>query len=304
MSRAAVYHETGSPEVLRVADVADPAPGPGEVAVHVRAAALNPFDSKVRSGFIASDAPFPRRIGSDLAGTVEAVGEGALYWDGRPAAVGDEVLGSGAGAVAERAIASASRLVLRPAEVPAAVAAGLQVAGLTAVSCLRTIPLGQGDTVLVGGASGAVGLVVCQLLAQAGARVIGTAAPRNHEFVRSLGAEPVAYGDGLAGRVSALGTLTAVIDCQGREALDAGVQLGVRADRMVAIAGYAAVEELGVRNVERRARTPENLAGLAGAIAAGELLFPVAATFPLDDVVAAFGALEGKHPPGKVVVLP
>lgn len=304
MSRAAVYDQTGGPEVLRLAEVPDPEPDPGQAVVVVRAAGLNPFDAKVRGGFIPSKASFPRRIGSDLAGTVEAVGEGATYWDGTPVAVGDEVLGSGAGAVAERAVASTANLVRRPSAVPAEVAGGLKVPGLTAVSCLRTVPVGDGDTVLVGGASGAVGLVVCQLAAEAGARVLGTAAPRNHELVRSLGAEPIEYGEGLSERVSSHGAVTAVIDCHGREAVDAGVELGVPRDRMVAIAGYDAVEELGILDVERGARTSENLARLVDAIAEGRLVFPVAATFSLDEVVDAFTAVEGRHAPGKIVVLP
>lgn len=304
MARAAVYDEVGGPEVLRLAEVPDDPPGPGGVAVRVRAAGLNPYDGKVRSGFIPSRAGFPRRIGSDVAGTVEAVGEGATYWDGVPVEVGDEVLGSGSGTVAERALASAANLARRPPSVPVEVAGSLNVSGLTAVSCLRTVPLAAGDTVLVGGASGAVGLVVCQLAVEAGARVIGTAAERNHDVVRGLGAEPVRYGEGLAERVAALGEVTAVIDCHGREALDVGVQLGVARDRMVAIAAYAALEELGVLNVEREARTAENLAGLVEALAAGRLVHPVAATFPLEEVVAAFTALEGRHAPGKIVILP
>ncbi|MFH8251209.1 NADP-dependent oxidoreductase [Microbacterium sp. B2969] len=304
MSRAVRYDRTGAPDVLYVADVEDVAPGRGQVAVRVHAAALNPFDGKLRSGFIPSGPPFPRSVGADLAGTVEAVGEGAAYWDGTPVVVGDEVLGRAAGAVAERVLASDAELARRPEAVPVEVAGGLWVAGLTAVSCLATVPVGEDDTVLVGGAAGGVGIVAAQLAAEAGARVIGTAGERNHELLRSLGIEPVAYGPGLADRVRALGAVTAVMDCHGRDALDAGVELGVPVDRMVAIAAYAALAELGVHNVEREARTAENLAGLADRIAAGSLVLPVAATFPLDDVVAAFTALESPHPPGKIVVLP
>src|SRR5690606_20184258 len=159
------------------------------------------------------------------------------------------------------------------------VAGGLWVAGLTAVSCLATVPVDETDTVLVGGASGAVGLLAAQLAVAAGARVIGTASPRNHEFLRSIGVEPVAYGEGLASRVSAIGTVTAVMDCHGRDALDAGIGLGVPVDRMVAIAAYAAIDELGVLNVEREARTAENLAGLADRIARGSLMLPVVSTY-------------------------
>ncbi|GAA3755782.1 NADP-dependent oxidoreductase [Microbacterium kribbense] len=304
MTRAALYDRTGGPDALYVGAVADAEPGPGEVAVRVHAAGLNPFDGKLRSGFIPSYAAFPRRLGSDLAGTVEAVGADAVYWDGTAIAVGDEVLGRGEGAVAERAIAPADALTRRPDAVPVEVAGGLWVAGLTAVSCLATVPVGAGDVVLVGGASGAVGLVTTQLAIAAGARVIGTAGERNHAFLRSIGAEPVTYGAGLVTRVAALGEITVVMDCHGREALDAGVALGVPVERMVAIAAYAALDELGVHNAERAARTAQNLAGLAGRIAAGILVLPVAGAFALDDVAAAFTALESAHAPGKVIVTP
>lgn len=304
MTRAALYDSNGGPEVLYVGEVADADPAAGEVAVRVHAAGLNPFDGKLRSGFIPSQAPFPRRIGGDLAGTVEAVGDGAVYFDGTPVAVGDEVLGRAGGAVAERVIAAASDLARRPVALPIEVAGALHVAGLTALSVVTTVPVGPDDLVLVGGAAGGVGLVAAQLALRTGARVIGTASERNHELLRSLGIEPVAYGEGLAARVSILGTVTAVYDCHGRDALDAGVELGVPVDRMVAIAAYAAIDELGVHNVERAARTAANLSALAEQVAAGEIVLPVAATYPLDDVAAAFAALEGAHAPGKLVVTP
>lgn len=304
MSRAAQYRETGGPEVLEVVEVDDRDPGTREVVLRVRAAGLNPFDAKARSGFIRSDAPFPRRIGADLAGTVTAVGAGATYWDGTPVAVGDDVLGRGAGAIADRVVALDSELTRRPIGLAVEAAGALWVAGLTAVSCLETVPVADQDTVLVGGAAGAVGLVVCQLARAAGATVIGSASARHHDTLRALGVAPVAYGSGLAERVAPLGPVTAVIDCHGRDALDAGVACGVPGDRMVAIAGYAAIDELGVLNVERGARTAANLARLADDVATGRIVFPVAATFTLDEVSAAFAALESPHEPGKIVVLP
>lgn len=304
MSRAALYETTGGPEVLVVGQVDDPEPREGEVLVRVHAAGLNPIDSKIRSGFVPNDAPFPRRVGSDLAGTVVATGPDAAYWDGTPVTVGDEVLGRGVGAVAETALAAAAELVRRPDAVPVDEAGGLWIAALTALSCVTTVPVGTDDTVLVGGAAGGVGLVAAQLAAASGARVIGTAAERNHDLLRRLGVEPVTYGDGLAARVAELGQVTAVIDCHGRDALDAGVELGVPVDRMVAIAAYGALAEIGAHNVERSARTAANLARLVDEIAAGRLVLPVAATYPLDDVVAAFEALDGPHPAGKIVVLP
>ncbi len=298
MSSAALYDAVGGPEVLYIGEVPDPEPAPGKVAVRVRAAGLNPFDAKVRSGAILMKAPLPRRIGGDLAGTVEAVGEGAVYHDGTPIAVGDEVLGRAAGALAERVIASASDLTRRPVGLPVEVAGALHVAGLTAVAMADAVPVGPGDTVLVGGAAGGVGIIAAQLAVAAGARVVGTASERNHALLRSLGIEPVTYGDGLAQRV---GSATAVYDCYGREALDAGFLLGIRADRMVQI---AAGDDSGVRAAGRAARTAANLALLAERVAAGEIIVPIAATYPLRDVASAFAALEGPHEPGKILVMP
>lgn len=302
--KAVVYYETGGPEVLRVEETDVVEPGAGEVVVAVRAAGINPFDAKVRGGFIPMETPFPRGIGSDLAGTVVAVGEGAKYWNGTPIAVGDEVLGSAAGAVAEQVVAQASKLTPRPEGLSAEAAGSLHVPGLTAVSVLATVPVSEGDTVLVGGGSGAVGLVAAQLALAAGAKVIATAHPRNHEFLREVGANPVAYGERLAARVRELGEVTAVYDCHGREALDAGVELGIAPERMVAIAAYAALEELGVNNVEREARTTHNLAALAEKVADGSVKFPIAETFALDSAVEAFHAMDASHAPGKIVLTP
>lgn len=304
MARAAQYGSNGGPEVLEIVEVPDPAPGAGRVVIRVAAAGLNPYDAKVRSGFIPSDAAFPRRIASDVAGTVIAVGADAVYWDGRPVLVGDEVFGSAAGSAAEVAVAQAKNIARRPAGLSVEVAGSLNVAGLTAVSVLATVPVGAGDTVLVGGAAGAVGLVAAQLAVAAGATVIGTASARNHDLLRSVGVIPVEYGEGLADRVRAAGEITAVYDCHGRDALDAGVALGLAPERMVAIAAYAALDELGVHNVEYAARTAENLQRLGERVAAGEIVFPIAQTFPLSEVAEAFQALESSHAPGKIVIIP
>lgn len=304
MSRAALYDRTGDPDVLYVGEIDDAAPGPGKVAVRVRAAGLNPYDAKVRSGAIPSKAAFPRRIGGDLAGTVVAVGEGATYADGSAVVLGDEVLGRAAGAIAERAVAAASTLARRPAELPVEVAGALYVSGLTAVAVLDAVPVGAGDVVLIGGASGGVGLIAAQLARAAGVRVIGTASPRNHEFLRSIGVEPVAYGADLAARVAALAAPTAVFDCHGRDALDAGRVLGLDGARMAAIAAGDAAQEYGAIVPGDAARTTANLAELARGVASGSIRVPIAATYPLADVSDAFRALEGAHAPGKIVVLP
>lgn len=302
--RAALYDQIGGPEVLYVGQSDRKDPGPGEVIVRVQAAGINPYDAKVRSGVVGSKASFPRGIGSDFTGIVEVVGDGATYWDGTAVNVGDEVLGAASSSVAEVARAKAARITRRPEELEPEVAGALNVPGLTAVSCLTSVPVGPEDTLLVGGATGAVGLIVSQLALARGAKVIGTAGEKNHELLRSLGVIPVTYGPGLVERLEELPAPTAVVDCHGREALDAGLALGVGTDRMTAIAAYEALEELGVANVDFAARTAQNLADLALRASHGEIVLPIAQTFPLDEVEEAFVALEGRHAPGKIVVLP
>ena len=145
MTRAAMYNEVGGPEVLFVTEVEDPSPDARKVLVAVEAAGLNPYDAKARGGFIPSDAPFPRRIGSDFAGTVIAVGEGAAYADGTPVSVGDAVMGRAAGAIADQVVANAAEIARRPEGLAVEVAGGLHVAGLTAVSCLATVPVDEDE---------------------------------------------------------------------------------------------------------------------------------------------------------------
>lgn len=306
MAKAARYHVNGGPEVLQVEEVPDPQPGPGEVVIEVAAAGINPFDAKARTLTPAHVpmAPLPRTVASDVAGTVVSVGELATYWDGTPVRELDEVAGSAEGSAATCARASVSQLVRVPGTVPAEIAGGLWTAGLTALALLKEAPPEAGGRVLVGGASGAVGLVLAQLAVRRGARVVGTASTRNFRFLRSLGVEPVEYGAGLAERLRPFAPFSAVYDAQGKDAILAGLELGTAPDRIVEIAYHEGVEELGIRGTGRGDRTAENFAGLLDLIANGALVLPVAASFPLEQVQEAFRLLEGSHPPGKIVLLP
>lgn len=304
MNQAAFYDHVGGPDVLYVGEAKDRELEANQVLLRVEAAGLNPYDAKVRQGVIPTKAAFPRRIGSDVAGVVEVTGGDALYWDGTAIQEGDKVMGRAIGSVAQFAVASDAGLAKRPEGLSAEVAGALNVAGLTAVSCLIDVPVGPEDTLLVGGATGAVGMIVSQLAAAQGATVLGTGSEKNAEFLQSLGVTPVTYGKGLEERVKELGPITAVIGTHGAEALQVGAALGVPADRMTATSGGEAGQELGVGPVTFDGRTAENLAVLAHAIAAGELEVPVAKAFPLDEVVEAFTYLEASHPPGKVVVRP
>lgn len=188
--RAVSFSGYGGPDVLRFGDTDDPQAGPGQLRVAVRAAAVNPFDWKVRRGDMAPNLPpsFPAIPGYDLAGVVDQVGDGV-----RGVAVGDEVLGGSiTGAYAEYALADPAAVIRKPDSVDWTVAGGFGSVARTADRVLRLLGVGSGDTVLVAGAAGAVGQLTVQLTRHRGADVVGTASPANHDRLEALGATPVA----------------------------------------------------------------------------------------------------------------
>ena len=306
MNRAVQYDHVGGPDALYLTGVPEPRPGGSEVVVAVRAVGINPFDAKVRSGVIPWPAPFPRGLGGDLAGVVTAVGPDAVYHDGSPIAVGDGVLGFGTGTLRDLVAAPAANVARKPSGLPWTQAGSLAAPGLTAEASYAVLRPGPGDTVFVSAAAGAVGYLYAQLARQAGARVIGSASPANHDRLRAIGVEPVGYGEGLADRLRALAPegITAVQDNAGGETIDAALKLGVPARRICEIVDHAATERLGLASPGRYARRPEVLEELARRIAEGELLHTVQQTFPLDQVAAAFALLETRHLSGKIVVEP
>ncbi|GAB3616129.1 NADP-dependent oxidoreductase [Okibacterium endophyticum] len=304
--RAVRYNRFGGPDVLEIVTLPVPTPGDGEVLLAVRAAGLNPIDSKLRSGVVPQPDPvFPYGIGQDVAGRVVSAAPGARYSDGTEIAVGDDVLGwVERGSVAERVIAPAATLTLKPRELPWEVAGSLMTAGLTARAAIDVLDIGPGDTVLVSAAAGGVGLLYSQLAIAREATVIGTAGPRNHDFLRKIGVIPVEYGPGLVERVRALASdgVTAVQDNFGRETIDAGLALGLPPERIVSIVDHAAVAELGLSTPGRYERSAVTLGAIAALVAAGTLILPIEASFSLSEVRAAFELLEGRHLRGKVVI--
>lgn len=299
--RAVRYDEVGGPEVLYIADVTEPTPKDGQVVVAVEAVGLNFWDAKARSGIAPLKSAFPRGLGGDFAGTVTRDGLGAQYFDGSYVEADDEVLGWGASTLRERLAVASANLARKPENLPWGVAASLATPGLTAVSCLRALPVDEGDTVLVGAASGGVGFLYAQLARRKGARVIGTASPRNHERLREVGIEPVAYDEGLLDAVRALGPVTAVMDAQGRATVEVALALGVEPSRICTIADYPGAEEFGLVTPGSE-RSAEVLQKIADYVASGELSFSVQEEFALDDVQDAFRLLESRHLTGKVVV--
>ncbi|MEV0651196.1 NADP-dependent oxidoreductase [Phytomonospora sp. NPDC050363] len=305
MSQALVFSEYGGPEVLRVVDVPVPAPGPGEVRVRVRAAGAQPFDNLFRGGGAREWAPAsfdrgggPQRLGNEAAGVVDAVGEGAGRF-----AVGDEVLGWCNGAFAEYVAVPEGHLARKPAGMPWAEAGALTASGQTAHTALSDLDVKPGETLLVHAAAGGVGSYAVQIAVAWGARVVGTASARNHEYLRSLGATPVAYGPGLAERV---GEVAERVDVS-FDAVATGESLRVGAalapGRAGTVASNPLAGELGVRQLGT-VRTPERLEDLVALYAAGKLRVEVAGTFPLTRAAEAMRELAAGHVRGKVVLTP
>jgi NADPH:quinone reductase-like Zn-dependent oxidoreductase len=306
MSRAVQFDEYGPIEVLEVVDVEDPVAGEGDLLVRVKATSINPGEGKIRDGLLDAMFPatFPSGEGSDVAGVVEQLGSGVENF-----AVGDEIIGwtDGRAAHAELALVEAGHATRKPAGVSWEVAGSLFVAGATAWAAVRAVGAAEGDTVVVAGAAGGVGVFTIQLATRVGATVIGLASERNHDWLRSHGIIPVTYGDGVADRIreAAPGGVDALIDLVGGGYVDLGLQLGVAPQRIDTIADFAAVKSKGVKGEGNAAgASAAVMAELAGLVDAGELEVPIAATYPLDRVRDAFAELEKGHTRGKIVLVP
>jgi NADPH:quinone reductase-like Zn-dependent oxidoreductase len=270
----------------------------------VRAAGINPGESKIREGLLHERWPatFPSGQGSDLAGVVEAVGAGV---DGF--GPGDEVIGftDNRASQAELVVIDAAHAAAKPAGVPWEVAGALFVAGATAYAASRAVNPGEGDTVVVSGAAGGVGSLTVQLVRRSGATVIGLASEPNHEWLRGYGVIPVTYGDGVADRIreAAPGGVDAFIDTIGGGYVELALELGVAPDRIDTIADFSAPGKYGVKAEGNAAgASAQTLAELAALIDQGALEMPIAATYPLDQVRDAYTELERNHTRGKIVL--
>ncbi|HWE90400.1 MAG TPA: NADP-dependent oxidoreductase [Pseudonocardiaceae bacterium] len=306
MPQAVRFAEYGGIDVLRVVDVPRPVPGDGQVLVQVKAAGINPGEAAIRSGAVHDRWPatFPSGQGSDLAGVVAEIGSGVTG-----VAVGDEVIGFtyNRASHAEFVVVAPEDLTPRPAGVPWEAAGALFVAGATAWAAVRAVGLGEGDTVVVSGAAGGVGSIAVQLAKHAGATVIGLASERNHQWLRDHGVIPVAYGEGVTGRIQAAGEgkIDAFIDTFGGGYVELAVELGVQPDRIDTIIDWAAAEKYGVKTEGSMAGgSAAVLAELAALIDAGELEIPIAAGYPLAQVQDAYRELEQRHTRGKIVLKP
>lgn len=301
--RRVQFDRLGGPEVLEVVEVDPPHPGPGEVRVHVRAAGLNPLDAKIFRGRPTANPhtiTFPSGNGGDFAGSVDELGEGVISLD-----LGDDVFGGRQFyAQADFVVVRAERVVRMPEGLDVIVAGALDGVGRTAWASTASLSLTPDDVVFVSAAAGGVGVLACQLARRSGATVIGSASEQNHDFLRELGVIPVRYGPTLLDelRDAAPGGLTAALDNNGRESVDAALAAGAPPNRINTIADYAAPKDYGVGFVGGSGAGPAELAKLAALIAGGEIVLPIDSVFPLERVSEAYERLIAGHVRGKIVL--
>jgi NADPH:quinone reductase-like Zn-dependent oxidoreductase len=245
----------------------------------------------------------PSGFGTDYAGVVDQAGDGVTGF-----APGDRVFGGALSrAVADYVVIDVAGTIAAggdahhtPDGVDDRTAATLAIGGCTAAAALAVVKPGPGDTLLIGGAGGGVGVFAVQLARLAGARVIGTGSASSAGALRALGAEPVAYGDGLAGRLRALAPagVTAAIDLYGTETAQTARELGVADERITTIAGQID----GITPANGANAAPGAIEEIARLVAAGQLRVPIAASFPVGQIRAAVELQAGRHVHGKVVI--
>jgi NADPH:quinone reductase-like Zn-dependent oxidoreductase len=307
--KAVRFDEYGPVTVLDVRDVPMPAPGPGQVLIRVKAAGINPGEAKIREGALHElwPAKFPSGQGSDFAGVVDSLGP-----DVTTVAPGDEVIGwvDTRSSQAEYVVAEAANLTARPARLPWEVAGAIPVAGFTAWAMVRAVGLKPGDTVVVSGGAGGVGSVAVQLARRKGAAVIGLAGPSNHDWLVRHDVIPVVYGDGVAERIRgaapANGGIDAFLDTHGGDYVELALNdLKVSPERVDTIARFDAAAKYGVKvDGNAAGASAATLGELAALAAAKEIEIPLAQTFPLGDVRAAYNQLAKGHVRGKIVLIP
>lgn len=301
MSKAAGFFEPGGPEVLRLIDVDEPQAGPGQVRVRVKAAGVQPFDIAVVAGSIhrQEDPAAPRIPGNEFAGVVDQVGDGAVGF-----APGDAVLGYGTlNSYCEHLVVGPDQITLKPTNMSWEVAGGFSAAAQTADIGLREVEVGAGDTVLIHGAAGAVGTIAVQLCRLWGATVIGAARETQHDYLRSIGAVPIAYGDRFVDRVRALSPqgVDACLDGVGGEALDASLELVKNRSRVLTLVEHGKAPQLGIRTTPLT-RSAARLAALADLYAQGKLTVHILASFPLARAADAHRAYRAGNVRGKIVL--
>lgn len=305
LMKASVCAAYGGPEVLQTTTLPVPEPGPGQLRVRVHAAGVQRADARLRAGELQRrPSPFPLRfpllLGNEFAGVVDALGDGCDEF-----ALGEEVLGWAVlSCYAEYVVVSPAQIVSKPPTMPWEEAGALSAAGQAAYYALQSLNIGRGDRLLIHAAAGGVGSMAVQLARRRGATVIGTASEANHDYLRELGAIPIAYGPGLPDRIRALSPagMDAALDAVGGEALEVSVALGIERGRIVTLCDPHGAQRLGVRMVRTR-RSLATLGELVELHASGALRVPVQARYALHEAAEAHRLLDRGHVRGKLVLM-
>ncbi len=296
--KAAQFSRFGGPEVLVIVDLPEPHAGVGEVRIRVRAAGMNASDWKKRSGQM--DQELPQTMGYEAAGVVDEIGERVSGVQ-----LGDKVVGIGGGGAAQAEFAVLSTWAPIPASLDFVGAAALPSTVETAARALDQLSVTEGSTVLINGASGSIGSAAVQFAVHRGARVIGTGSPATHDYLRSLGAEPVAYGDGLTDQVRAItpNGVDLALDVAGSGVLPELIDLAGGAENVITIADVPGAKQYGVRFSRGDEGRAEYAIGLAMQLTdEGTFRIPVGRTFPLADVAEAHRVGESGTVRGKLVL--
>jgi enoyl reductase len=300
MSRTVVFDAYGDPDVLHIVEADPPVPETGQVRVAVKAAGVQPFDCLFRSGAAHPWMPakFPQRLGNEFAGVIDAIGPGVTGFS-----VGEEVLGWALFmAYADHVLVSPQQILRSPVGLSWPEAGVMSASGQTASTAISALGIGDGDTFLIHAAAGGVGSFGIQIANALGARVIGTASERNHDYLHSLGAIPVAYGEGLVERVRAVapkGVSAALIAVNTEEAVRTSLELVSQRDRVGAVAFVPLADKLGIRRISTE-RSATRLAALLALYTAGKLEVHIQQTFPLTQAPDAHRVMERGHVRGKL----
>ncbi len=301
MPKAILYSEYGDVDVLTLGEVPLPEPGPGQVRVRVYAMGVNPLDWKIRRGYMSGGKPLerPSLSGVEMAGVVDAVGEGVVDF-----VVGDRVVGGVQGASAEYVLAQADQIVALPDDIDFVTAAGIKVAGETAIRVLTMAGVREGQTLLLHAATGGVGIFVTQLARARDARVIGTAGAANQHFLASLGAIPVLYGPGWEDRVRAVATapIDSVIDCSGAGVIPGSLELVVPGGPVITIADFEATGPGVIATDGSEPGFEDSLREAVKAVEHGTVKMEIARTFPLEQAADAYRLSESGHVRGKIIL--
>ena len=302
MSRAYGYASYGGPEAEIWFNRPEPAPGPSELVIKVKAVGVNPADHKIRSGAMAnpqSTPSFPLVLGVEAAGVVVAVGS-----DVKGFAKGDEVMGTTApqhGSYAEHAVLLAEATTHKPPQVSFVQAAVLPVAGGTAWDVLEELVVAEGETLLINGVGGGVGVMAAQLARNRGAAVFGVGSETKRSMTESLGATLVPYDSGdVVEQMRQLlpGGVDAIFDVVGGEPMRHVAILITNPARIVSVADPSVVDLGGSYLVASTAGVPT----VANLVAAGKVDPKVLQTYPFDEAPQALRAVESGHALGKIVI--